>query len=81
MAGSFSGQDKQILCSDWLLKRVTCMKSAPCKPATELKSILKSGGRVVRTHAGIVYKYEWLFWTSDLAQIEIFEKAPGIAIS
>ena len=32
--------------------------SALGKPATELKSILKSGGRVVRTHAGIVYKYE-----------------------
>ena len=28
--------------------------SALGKPATELKSILKSGGRVVRTHAGIV---------------------------
>ena len=31
MAGSASGQDKQIQCSDWLLKRVTCMALAPCK--------------------------------------------------
>ena len=31
MAGSASGQDKQIQCSDWLLKRVTCMAPAPCK--------------------------------------------------
>ena len=30
MAGSASGQDKQILCSDWLLKRVTCMARVPC---------------------------------------------------
>lgn len=30
MAGSASGQDKQILCSDWLLKQVTCMARAPC---------------------------------------------------
>ena len=30
MAGSASGQDKQILCSDWLLKRVTCMGPTPC---------------------------------------------------
>ena len=30
MAGFASGQDNQILCSDWLLKTVTCMARVPC---------------------------------------------------